>query len=787
MRALNGFLTLLAIGALAASAQDTTISLEGKIVAMANPADTTFSLRTTSDASDFLANAAPLFKPARVTQTVVTIAPFGECNALELVAENGDTTVVAVNSELPFAFIQSRHTNTSAQPEPIADMTPFRSPLALSVPATELKVLGTAGLTAPDANPGSYTFLAVANPKTRAGVVAAWLSQDRGSGLVFTRVENNAVILEPRCEYGGALLEPSATLASEWFVVGYFDDARLGLEQYADLVAAYYQIKLPPQPAGYCTWYSDRSGGASNQKDLKILAGFAAGKLAPYGFSFVQIDDMWQGPSRESRPLNTSTFTEEYLGKPIDAKDKWWNGPHSDFTRHAPDGPYGDGGMQVAAANVRAAGMTPGIWLMPFAWNPTCDALKDHQDWFVKQPNGSLYYAFWAGWCLDMSHPDARAFLADNIRRICRNWGFGYLKLDGLWTGTGTSILYVNNGYAKDDYGTSVLHDEHMTPVEAYRNGLKVVREAAGEKTFLLGCNVAQNMRTLGASFGLLDAMRIGPDNGQDWGGIKTGPWHGTNRYFFNGRVWYNDPDPVYVRASVPIEQARLICSWAALSGELTVNSDWLPGLPEDRLDILRRVMPTHHLPARPVDYFEQDMPRIWQVVDAREDYRRDVVGLFNWHDSEAADITVTCESLGLPKDTEFACFDYWANELLPSFKNELTLNVPAKSCRVLAIRAMETHPFVISTSRHVTQGAMDLFDEKWESVLSGVSTVVAGEPYELRIVLPGDVWARQTIGTSPHSVDAVFHGDKDCLRATLTSKKSGSVKWSIDFISRRG
>lgn len=782
MKTWGYFLTLLAFGALGSLAQDAPIALEGQVSAIAEPGNGAFSLRTAPDASDFLVNATPLFKPARVTQTTVTIAPIGECSALELASDSGDVTIVAVHPELPFAFIQSRHTNTGAQPEPIAGMTPFLSSLALSAPPAELKVLGTAGLTASGANPGSYTFLAVADPKTRAGVVAAWLSQDRGSGLVFTRVEDNAVILEPRCEYGGVLLDPGVTLSSEWLVVGYFDDARLGLEQYASLVAAYYRIKLPPQPAGYCTWYSDRSGGASNQKNLKILADFAAQRLAPYGFNFIQIDDLWQGPSRETRPLNTSTFTEEYLGRPKDAKDKWWNGPYSDFTHHAPDGPYGDGGMQTAAANLRAAGMTPGIWLMPFAWNPTCDALKDHQDWFVKQPNGSLYYAFWAGWCLDMSHPDARAFLADSIRRICRDWGFGYLKLDGLWTGASTSILYINNGYAKDDYGTSVLHDEHMTPVEAYRSGLKVVREAAGEKTFLLGCNVAQNMRTLGASFGLLDAMRIGPDNGHEWWALKTGPWHGSNRYFLNGRVWYNDPDPVYVRASVPVEQARLICSWAALSGQLTVNSDWLPGLPEDRIDILRRVMPSHHLPARPVDYFDEDFPRVWQVIDERQGIRRDVLGLFNWSDAEAADITVTCESLGLPKNTEFACFDYWANESVPAFRDELTLNVPAKSCRVLAIRAMETHPFVLSTSRHVTQGAIDLTEEKWEGRLVGASTLVAGEPYELRIVVPDKAWKRPAIGTSSQSVDAVLHRGKGILRATLTSKESGPVKWSIEF-----
>jgi len=83
---------------------------------------------------------------------------------------------------------------------------------------------------------------------------------------------------------------------------------------------------------------------------------------------------------------------------------------------------------------------------------------------------------------------------------------------------------------------------------------LKLVREAAGDDIFFLGCNVAQNMRTLGGSFGLLDAMRIGPDNGRNWSAICRGPFSGSNLYFLHGRVWYNDPDPIYVRDSVPLD-----------------------------------------------------------------------------------------------------------------------------------------------------------------------------------------------------------------------------------------
>jgi hypothetical protein len=39
----------------------------------------------------------------------------------------------------------------------------------------KVKTLGTAGLQTPATNPGSYAFLAFADPATRQGVVGGWL------------------------------------------------------------------------------------------------------------------------------------------------------------------------------------------------------------------------------------------------------------------------------------------------------------------------------------------------------------------------------------------------------------------------------------------------------------------------------------------------------------------------------------------------------------------------------------------------------------------------------------
>ena len=259
-------------------------------------------------------------------------------------------------------------------------------------------------------------------------------------------------------------------------------------------------------------------------------------------------------------------------------------------------------------------------------------------------------------------------------------------------------------------------------------------------------------MRSYGGAFGLLDAMRIGPDNGPAWASLLRGPTYGSRNYHLNGRIWWNDPDPVYVRASVPTSYARLICSWATVTGQLTVSSDEFAKLPPDRLDLLKRTMPPHGLPARPVDLFDRPLPRAWVVSDRRGPVRRDVVGLFNW-DPAPARIDEPLARLGLDSSREYAAFDYWTNALLPPVNGRLQMSLAApvsgegkeakptdaqNACAVLAVRELLDRPQAISTSRHLTQGLVDLGDEAWDaatSTLAGTSRVVGGDTYELRIL----------------------------------------------------
>src|SRR6201999_4534019 len=145
---------------------------------------------------------------------------------------------------------------------------------------------------------------------------------------------------------------------------------------------------------------------------------------------------------------------------------------------------------------------TPGLWFMRFAGTFDDPWFASRQDLFAKHADGKPYDTKWGGTCLDITNPKAQEYLRTIAKQIARGWGFGYVKMDGLWTGLAAKIMYINSDYKDDDFGDAVLFDPTKTNVEAFRTGLEIVREAAGPKVFFLGCNNAQNMRTYGGAFG---------------------------------------------------------------------------------------------------------------------------------------------------------------------------------------------------------------------------------------------------------------------------------------------
>jgi hypothetical protein len=746
----------------------------------------TFSVAEQAAPKPFLVDGRLEGVSRKATVKLARDPVFGEGEKIVVTQTDGSVASLELYRRLPFLLVRKELHNNGHTTTDLQKVVPITFGLDLGKPCDKLRTMGTAGLTAPDNHPGSYLFLTLADPATRHGVVAGWLTEDRGSGVLFSRVRDGRVECTAQIDYGHLRIIPGRSEPLETLAIGLFDDARIGEEAFADAIKAQYAIKLHPQVAGHCTWYSevggltDKAGGAgcSNEKNLAELSEFAARELKPYGLSFVQIDDGWQSGGV-------------------------FNGPRRGFTQAAPEGSF-PRGMTPVARMIGSNGLTAGLWLLPFARNYQDPEYKNRQHWFMKRLDGTPYETEWGGTSLDLTHPEVQDHLI-SLARTIHGWGYDYFKLDGLWTGSVTEQIYVNDGYKDDHIGNhQPFHDPLKTGIEALRDGLKLLRQGAGPDVFFSGCCASQNMRSLAGAIGLVDSMRIGPDNGFGWqdyrnevmhfegGGISTGPIRGSRLYFLHGRVWWNDPDPSYVRPSVKLSHSQLLASWVAVSGTFNLNSDWLPGLPPERLDILKRCLPSHHAVARPVDYFDSPMPSIWLVTDASQAVRRDVLGLYNW-DSESKTISYDAGRAGLDGSKTYHAFDFWSKTPLKEFTGSFQFGLPPESCRVIAVRAAEGHPVLVSTSRHVTQGMVDVKGEKWvpsSMTLSGISQVVANDPYELRVAgLNNGAHNWKLVSCSLASDEPERNitrvsrqGEDGWVRALITSKTSGMMPWTLKF-----
>lgn len=617
---------------------------------------------------------------------------------------------VRLDGDRPFAFVDLRPKSAGA-PRKLGTVS--LPTIVIAGFARQLKTLRSDGLKDADWALPSCGYLAVAEPFSRHGVVFGWTANINACGAFATATSGDSVRVTPLADFG-PMPSDAEVIEPDTFVIGAFDDCRLGLEAYADAAADRFKIKLPPNRTGYCTWCSDRYGysdttffargcGAGTERTSREYADVAARLLKPYGFEFIQLDDQWQA------------------GEEL-------NGPARDFSRTNPDGPYPNG-FRPIVDYLHEKGLAAGLWFIPFGGVAADPSWKGREHLYVKsaveirdrdrgsafdrpialpRKTGDPIRTIWGGECLDMTSPKAREFLADEVRRFTCDWGFRYLKCDGIFTGFGAD-LYGGYGWKDVNFANAVFHDPKASNVQAFRRGFETIRRAAAPGTFVLGCNLG-TIRAMVPSFGLVDGMRVGNDNGpidRHPDRYIEGPRAGSWRYFYNGRVWRADPDSTYVRAATSLGRARSMASWTAITDSLYELGDWLPDLPEERVEILRRTM-AHHgsTSVRPIDLFENDLPNGW-ILDGGT---HKVIGVFNWNTNATLAVDYPFAYAGLDPAKTYVGWDFWRNEPVPPFSGAFHLTIPPDDCRVIALAEVrDGEKVLVSTSRHVTS---PIFDE---------------------------------------------------------------------------
>lgn len=376
------------------------------------------------------------------------------------------------------------------------------------------------------------------------------------------------------------------------------DDWRQLLKQYADIVVKKMgarSVNPSSNLTGYCTWYYYYAD-VTEADFLENLEACAAHRNTGYSPQVVQIDDGYQ------------TFQGDW-----NDQDPSWPTPLPEIGRR-----------------LKESGMTGGIWTMPFTASTVSRVFREHPDWFVKDENGEPKTAL--GWSappnhlwvtLDTTNPEAQEHLR-KIFRTFHEWGFDYFKMDGL-------------GFALTD---GIRYDKNATPVSAFREGLKAIREAV-PNAYLLGC-----CPPMLPCLGYVDGARVSPDTKAAWPDIKNAMFTTLSRWWMFDKFFRADPDTLMARqdrAEHTIQEARVSVITGILTG-VCLTSDNLSTIAPERFQLLERAAKYRVKDAMPIDWKIKQWPMAFKgTLDGQP-----AVALINHTD---APLEYTFEQLELASD----------------------------------------------------------------------------------------------------------------------------------------
>jgi alpha-galactosidase len=319
------------------------------------------------------------------------------------------------------------------------------------------------------------------------------------------------------------------------------DDAASGLEgalaRWGDGFAATAGVgPLRPPPTVWCSWYHyfEHVTQADVEENLAAI-----GELG-LDVDVVQIDDGYQAE----------------IGDWLTLSDRFAS-------------------LRAVVDDIRSAGRRAGIWVAPFLMGARSAALREHPEWAI---GGA---APGNGWgqdlaALDATHPGAEAWLREVFGTL-RAMGIDYFKIDFVYAGA------MEGRRA----------DPSVSGIDAYRHGLRVIREAIGPDAYLLGCGAP-----ILPSVGLVDAMRVGPDIGHHFEPLdgdlsqpsqRAAAMNSRWRAWQQGRFWVNDADCLV--AGTHVERREDWAEVVAAYSGLRSSSDRLRGLDEWGLATTRRLL----------------------------------------------------------------------------------------------------------------------------------------------------------------------------------------------------
>ena len=516
-------------------------------------------------------------------------------------------------------------------------------------------------------------------------------------------------------------------------------------------------------------------------------------RFADFGYRYIQLDDVYQGRHDDAR--GHAPNSSGYIGG---LPDTWLDWRLDRFP----------GGLEGYCDSVRKAGFLPALWMGCF-FSDTATA-QAHPDWFVTGADGKPFPAAWASYGVDTTRPEAVEALIRPTFRGLRAAGMDYVKIDQL-----RHMLY-DNFHRNPQWFAA----RGITPAELFRNYLRIAREELGKDTFILSC-----WGVLPESIGLADACRIGGDG---YGPVTLQQYNS-----FNGLVWINDPDHCDVLPKKAAAEAGNVRSTkdiaavpndtlirpalASIAGSMLMLSDSPQVYQDDRnLRGLRASSPVvWSVPGQLYDFDPQKTNTLQEMergsiqsgsapspIDADQfgdvcpywlnefDTGFDhwnVLHRLNWTKNPTSAAKVAFADIGLDPAKTYLVHEFWSGKTLGAVKGSFDLAaIDPMGLQSFAIREALDRPQLVSTNRHLSQGAAEIEMLAWNpaaNTLEGRSRVIANDDYRILVRVPaGYRPAEATVDRKP--VQTTVSGD--VLTLPIRRADTASTAWAIRFDKSR-
>ena len=447
-----------------------------------------------------------------------------------------------------------------------------------------------------------------------------------------------------------------AELPSETLGLSTGMDYHRQLENYGSLIRQIHHARVSaPSLMGWWSWTAFYFG--LNEGAALTNAEWEAQHLKSFGYDVFHIDEGYQYARGEYTTPDAVLF------------------PH---------------GLVPLEDKARRLGLMPGIWTAPFEASERSYIYQQHPDWLVKNAEGKPIHAGFVVdgkdplYVLDTTNPAAQEYLRATYRKLVREWGVRYIKMD----------------FMDDSAIEGYYYKPHTTAMEAQRIGLQVIRDAVGDDVYL-----DKDGSVMLNPVGYVDFGRISQDTGHNFLESRDAATGIAARYYMNRNFYVADPDALTVssqtihdqpwpdgQGKLSLDEAKVSMALAAVSGGMLEVGDNLPSLEgaADRLALLENrdliAMAQLGRASTPVDLMDYEAPDEQpSVFFLHESARQSILTVFNWTE-KAHTKALRLADVGLSAAGRYTIADVLDHQPLTPSGGALTFDLPAHSVRVFKI-----------------------------------------------------------------------------------------------------